>query len=52
MYGQLMDVLVDDMREAGSYALTWTAANLPSGSYMYMLQTDGGMQTRAMSLVK
>jgi len=52
MYGQLMDVLVDGMREAGSYDLTWTADNLPSGTYLYTLQTAGKIQTRKMVLVK
>jgi hypothetical protein len=52
MYGQLVDVLVDDMREAGSYALTWTAASLPTGTYIYTMQTAGTVQSRTMSLVK
>ena len=52
MYGQLMDVLVEGMREAGSYDLTWTADNLPSGTYLYTLQTAGKIQTRKMVLVK
>ncbi|MBN1448222.1 MAG: T9SS type A sorting domain-containing protein [Bacteroidetes bacterium] len=52
MYGRLVDVLVDDMREAGSYTLTWTADNLPSGTYLYTLQTAGKLQTRKMVLVK
>ncbi|MBE0645343.1 MAG: T9SS type A sorting domain-containing protein, partial [Bacteroidetes bacterium] len=51
-FGQLMDVLLDDVREAGAYGITWSASKLPSGTYFYTLQTANGMQVKKMSLVK
>jgi hypothetical protein len=52
MYGQLVDVLVDEVREAGSYTLSWTAGSLPSGTYLYTMQAAGSLVSRSMSLVK
>ncbi|MCB2205429.1 T9SS type A sorting domain-containing protein [bacterium] len=52
VYGQLVDVLVDDIREAGNYTLTWKADNLASGTYIYMMQSGGQVASRTMTLVK
>ena len=52
MYGQVVEELVNGHHEAGSYSVQWTAGSLPSGTYLYMLHTDHGLQTRTMSLVK
>jgi hypothetical protein len=52
VFGRRVGTLVDGQREAGSYSITWTANNLPSGTYFYTLQTDTGMQMKKMVLMK
>jgi trimeric autotransporter adhesin len=52
IYGQLVSELINEHHEAGTYSVTWTAGNLPSGNYLYSLQTADGMQMKKMALVK
>jgi hypothetical protein len=37
MLGQEIATLVNDRREAGSYIVTFTSRNLPSGTYYYKI---------------
>ena len=52
MYGQLVGELVNEYREAGTHSVMWNAGSLPSGTYLYALQTGSGMQMKKMALVK
>jgi hypothetical protein len=52
MYGQKVDELVNEYHEAGGYSIQWSAGSLPSGTYLYSLQTADGMKMKSMSLVK
>ena len=37
--GQEVETLANELKSAGTYELTWNAANLPSGIYFYRLET-------------
>lgn len=50
--GQRVRTLVQDHRTAGRYAVSFDAAELPSGSYILVLRTPTSVLHRAMSLVK
>jgi hypothetical protein len=50
--GRCVATLVDDARPAGTYAITFDAAGLPSGVYFYRLQTAGLTRTRTMVVLK
>ena len=39
LLGQEIDTFVNEEKPAGTYELTWNAANLPSGVYFYQLRT-------------
>ena len=60
MLGRRVTTLVDDSQSAGSHSVSFDAANLSSGTYIYHLEasgTDGGegadfQQTRTMMYVK
>ena len=50
--GNEIETLVNEEKPAGSYELTWNAANLPSGIYFYRLQAGDFVQTKKMILLK
>lgn len=50
--GKLIQSLVNRVQPAGVYVLPFDASNLPSGTYLYRLETDSGSQTRKMTLMK
>lgn len=51
--GQSVAVLVDGVRAAGTYQVSWDAINLPSGVYVYQLRVDGTVvSAKKMMLVK
>lgn len=50
--GQRVAVLVDGEKDAGFYSMEFNAANLPSGIYIYRLQSAEAVQTRKMILLK
>lgn len=52
MYGRQVDELLNGHRDAGSHSVTWTAENLTSGTYFYLLQNGAEMQMKKMTLVK
>lgn len=52
MLGELVEVLVADEFAAGEYSVQWNAAHLPSGPYLYRLQTDRFVETRKLTLLK
>ncbi len=50
--GQEVAVLIDRAQPAGHYAVRFAASHLPSGLYVYRLETGGETMARAMLLVK
>jgi Secretion system C-terminal sorting domain len=50
--GNLVTTLVDENRPAGDYKISLNASNLPSGVYIYRLQTKNYTQSRKMLLLK
>lgn len=52
LLGREVAVLVNDIRSAGSHTVTFNAANLASGVYLYQLVADGQSTSRRMLLMK
>ena len=50
--GNEIETLVNEEKPAGSYELTWNAANLPSGVYFYQLRAGSFVETKKMLLLK
>lgn len=50
--GRLIQTLSQGVQTAGWHQYQWNAAALPSGVYLYRLQTESGVQTRKMTLIK
>jgi hypothetical protein len=50
--GELVGKLVNEEREAGSYFVTFNASNLPSGVYIYRLQTSSFAANKKMTLLR
>jgi hypothetical protein len=52
LLGREVAVLVNEEKPAGAHTVTWDAANMPSGIYLYKLTTGTVAQTRRMTLMK
>jgi len=50
--GELVGELVNEEREAGSYSVTFDASNLPSGVYIYRLQTSSFAANKKLTFLK
>jgi uncharacterized delta-60 repeat protein len=50
--GEEVAELVNGVREAGQYELTFNASNLPSGLYLYKLQSSSNVEVKKMMLTK
>ena len=50
--GRQVQVLVDGVRQAGTYEAVFEAGNLPSGTYLYRLETPQGSFVQTMLLLK
>ena len=50
--GQKVATLVSETKSAGTYRVSWDAANMASGIYHYRLQAAGQVLTRQMTLIK
>lgn len=50
--GQEVAKLVEGYKEVGTYTLSWNADNLPSGIYIYKLETENFIAAKKMTLLK
>jgi hypothetical protein len=50
--GNEIELLANEEKPAGTYELTWSAANLPSGVYFYQLKAGSFLETKKMILLK
>jgi hypothetical protein len=50
--GQEVEKLINGYKEAGKYNVTWNANNLPSGLYVYRLETENFVVSKKMTLLK
>jgi hypothetical protein len=50
--GQVVEVLVDGDREAGSHVVTWEAGDMASGVYFYRIRANTFTSTNRMMLLK
>lgn len=50
--GQLVDVLANGYRSAGSHMAVWNTGNHPSGVYIYRLRYSGFSEVKKMTLLK
>jgi hypothetical protein len=52
MLGRELTVLLDEERRAGRHEVAFNTGSLPSGTYLYRLQSGNIVQTRTMTLVR
>jgi hypothetical protein len=52
LLGREVAVLADEVRKAGSYHVSWDAAKMPSGMYVYRLTAGNFVSVRKMILTK
>jgi flagellar hook assembly protein FlgD len=55
--GRLIRTLVDTSQPDGTYKAAWDGTSeagviMPSGLYLYRLETEGGQQTRALQCIQ
>ncbi len=50
--GNEIETLVNEEKPVGNYELTWNAANLPSGVYIYQIKAGSFIDTKKMILLK
>jgi hypothetical protein len=50
--GQQVATLVNGVRSAGEYIVSWNAANMASGIYFYRLETGSTILMKKMILMK
>ena len=50
--GNEIETLINEQKSIGTYELTWTAVNLPSGIYFYQLIAGSYIETKKMVLMK
>ncbi len=52
MLGELVRELVNEVKPAGTYTVTFDGSDLPSGIYVYRIQTEGFSENKKMTLLK
>ncbi len=52
MLGREVETLVNEHMQPGSYTVTFDASNLPSGTYLYALESQGQRQVKKMVFLK
>jgi len=50
--GRLVETLVNEVKTPGSYSVSWNASNMASGMYLLRMQTNNGVLTQKMTLIK
>lgn len=50
--GKEVSTLVNEVKSAGNYIIGYNAANIPSGTYFYRLESNGFSETKKMLLIK
>ena len=50
--GRVIESLLNEKKNPGQYELIFDAADLPSGTYFYRMETEGYIETRKMILIK
>lgn len=50
--GEEVATLLQEKRAAGKHQISWNAANLPSGVYLYRLEGEGFVETKRLVLTK
>lgn len=50
--GRLVQTLVNEEKEQGNYSVTWNAKNMPSGVYLYKIDTGSYSKVKKMLLFK
>jgi hypothetical protein len=50
--GREVETLVNEIRTAGTHSVEFNASHLPSGVYLYKIETSQGMLTKKMLLLK
>jgi hypothetical protein len=50
--GRLVQTLVNEVKTPGSYTVSWNASNMASGMYLLRMQTNNGVLTQKMTLIK
>ncbi|NQV71612.1 T9SS type A sorting domain-containing protein [bacterium] len=50
--GQMISTLVDGTQSAGQYEVSFTATDLPSGTYFVRMESDSGIQSHQILLMK
>ncbi len=52
MLGELVETIAEGNYEAGNYKINFNASNLPTGVYIYRIESDAFVQTKKMMLLK
>jgi hypothetical protein len=52
LLGREIATLVNEVHQPGSYTVRWNASSMPSGVYLYRLQTHDFVETKKMLLLK
>jgi hypothetical protein len=52
LLGREVAMLVNEEKGPGSYTVNWDASGMPTGIYIYRLQTGKNVETRKMLLTK
>jgi hypothetical protein len=52
MLGELVETIAEGTYETGYYKVTFNASNLPSGAYVYRIESSDFIQTKKMVLIK
>jgi hypothetical protein len=52
MLGRPVATLVEQVQQAGSYQVVWSAADLPSGTYFYHFRAGEFQMIKRMTLIK
>ncbi|MBN2858585.1 MAG: choice-of-anchor J domain-containing protein [Candidatus Delongbacteria bacterium] len=50
--GELVEVLVNEIKDKGKYSVIFNASQLPSGQYIYTIESDGYHSAKKMILLK